>query len=475
MNKNKISLLALFLLSGCSLVGEDLGSLSSEIDSTLLQKKERNSNYSVYDRPYLSVNTDSQSRYIPVSFFSKQNLSLIDVLDVIEKQFKISYYIADQRDDKKTEAETLGVKTISFEGNLDDFITYIGNVYGVSLDIKGNSIEVNYQITKTYSLNQFLDDTKSTASINIGGGATSSGGLKGNSESTVESDTWDKLTDYLEDIVGEDGVFVVLKDFSIINVTAKPSVISALDKLFDRLKAESEMQVSIHYRIVSMTKSTLDHLSADLGLNIQDGNLSFTSELINSLPSGTGASLDIANTTSSSVSSRLDALVKRIASSVVAEGQFVGLPNRIMPVNLTTTSSYISKIEREQNQNNDTTIVSVNTADINTGLSMMLLPKVLDDGRIQVTSGFTRKELISLTTVASGIQLPTISENETLTTVTLDSGNVELITLFKEEKTGNTKAAQLLGLGAKNSLEENVIGVFIGVESYKLSSSLLKR
>ncbi|CSC92317.1 toxin co-regulated pilus biosynthesis outer membrane protein C [Vibrio cholerae] len=94
------------------------------------------------------------------------------------------------------------------------------------------------------------------------------------------------------------------------------------------------------------------------------------------------------------------------------------------------------------------------------------MPKILDDGRIQISSGFSRKQLVSIGT-AQGITLPTVDENESMNTVTMNPGEVRLAMLFKDNYIQNSNGVQLLGGGTENKKSARYIAVLVGASSYK--------
>lgn len=476
--KTLLTYIIVLTLSSCSMIdnasnNEEIGKLDAIVKEGVESLKNKTDNFSVYESPYITVSKDTvKSKFLklPVNIYSVSMLNLEEILEFFESQFKIHSYISDyyslDEDDIKDLSQS---RIVIYEGNLNGFMGYLSKLYGIKMVIDdSNLLRVSVYETKTYSLDQFIDGNKSSTSLTLGGGEGSAGGLNATSETTVESDTWEKIEKYLDDVIGDHGYSTILEDFSIVKVTARPWVISDIDQLFERIKLESQMQVAVQYRVITLSRSKLKQLAINFGLNITGNNFTITSEIVDAVIAG-GASI-----TKRSVSSNLDAIVQIIAQDVVSEGQFVGLPNRIMPINLTTTTSYISAIEREENVNIDRETTSVKTEEIKTGLSMLILPKVLEDGRIQLTSGFTEKKLVNLVSL-SGVQLPTVDETETLSTVTLDSGNVELIALYSGNSINHQKSAQLFGGKTDNKNEEKIIAVLIGADSYKLSSSVAKR
>ena len=100
---------------------------------------------------------------------------------------------------------------------------------------------------------------------------------------------------------------------------------------------------------------------------------------------------------------------------------------------------------------------------------MMLLPKILDDGRIMVTSSFSRKQLLGMES-AQGVSLPTVDENESSATVTMDPGEVRLVTLFRDTSVQDNEGMQLLGGATSHEGRDRYFAVLIGVNSYKSNS-----
>ncbi len=483
--KKYISLLALPFLISCSANQEPSEintELSNIINTSLTKRNNKVSNVSVYDSPYVTMKKnewESSLAKIPVNLYMPNPMTLEAVLNIIETQYKVSAYISDEQKLTGSEAGNNAnkdneiKKRVNYNGNLKGFVDYIGKVFGVyaTLD-KNNLINVSYFQTKTYNLDQFIDGNRSTASLTIGGSEGAGSGLTGSTESTVESNTWETIETYLGEIIGNNGTSAILEDFSIVKVTARPWIITQIDQLFERLKLESQMQVAVQYRVISLSKRKLDQIAGKFGLSLTGDNFTVASNIIDAIAlDQVGGGL---NFTKANVTGRLDAIVQAISQDVVSEGQFLGLPNRIMPINLTTTTSYISEISNETNNDLNSEVQSISTNEITTGLSMLILPKVLDDGRIQLTSGFTEKKLIGFEN-ASGVQLPTVDEKETLSTVTLDSGTVELIALYKGNTQNTQKGLQLFGAGFESINEDKIIAVLIGANSYKSSSALNRR
>ncbi len=478
--KKVLAVLIASLITGCSNQQENKQQkikLDGMIQDGVQSLNNRTANLSVYNSPYATVSRNTvQSKYsnVNVAIYSPAPMTLASVLNIIENQYNIPTYISDAQSlGEANVAELTVAKRVSFKGNLIDFMHYLGKVFGVHIVFdKNNQINVSYFQTKTYSLNQFIDGNKASASLTVGGTEGTGSGLNARTESTVESNTWQEIESYLNDVIGDNGSTAILPDFSLVKVTARPWVIANVDQLFERLKSESEMQVAVHYKIISLSTNKLDQLAASFGLNIQGDQFTVASKVVDAITqSKVGGSVGFE---SQGVSGKLDAIVQSIGQNVISEGQFVGLPNRIMPINLTTTQSYVSGVETQVNNQVNTETRSVKTEQLKTGLSMLILPKILDDGRIQLTSGFTEKKLVNLNK-AGDVQLPVVDEKETLSTVTLDSGSIDLISLYSGNTNNSQSALQFLGGGYELQNQNQIIAIILGATSYKTSANIRKR
>ncbi|PSX21532.1 pilus assembly protein [Photobacterium kishitanii] len=454
----------------------------SNFDGDFLDRMEKRDNriknFSTFNSSYITASEvvyENEILSTPIIIKSAYNMNINDVLSLLESQFNVSYFITDVDDLEKEQIDKFNVaRSIKYEGDLKGFVDYISNVFGVSSKVGRDGIlHVSYYDVRTFNLDQFIDSNKSTASLTVGGKDGTASGLSASSESSIESNTWEKIEEYLADIIGENGSFTILEDFSMVQIKARPHIMKEVDMLFNELKKESEMQVAIQYRVITINESKLRGIAAGLGVSHTGSNYTITSEIIDMIPSLTSGGTSFVSATSD-ISARLDAVVEAIGQEVISEGQFVGLPNRVMPINLTTKQSYVSEIEKINNSNNDETSTAVKTAEITTGISMLVIPKVLDNGRIQVTAGYTRKLLVDIDN-HSGVQLPIIDENETLSTVIIDSGSLELVSLFKNETNGKRDGISLFSGGTSKDKKQSTIAVIIGVDSYKLSSTLSKR
>lgn len=470
MRKELSVFAAAMVLAGCSSLDlistPDFDQQREEVEAVRAINKEKSSNIQFVDAAYLSEEriapVDKRFKGMHVEFESPRAIDLNSVLEGLVDQFGIQYVIADELQGEDMSAEKL--QRIKFSGPIYDFFDYLSSAYNVYFDFSDNAlIKVYHYKNHVFNLQQYFDGNAYSSSFNIGGGEGAASGMSGKTDIEFKTNSWERIEKFLEDALSDDETFTVFEDYSLVSVKARPEKFLLMDDFFDRLVAESKMQVAVDLRVISFNEDKLNQLAVKLGLT-NSGKLGLTTDLVDAIAlSSLGGGL---TGTDGTTSFRIDAVANELAQSVVHEGHFVSLPNRVIPLNIVTNTKYISSVETTLADNDNPATRSVEVSDLVTGFSMMLLPKILEDGRIQITSGFSRKQLIGMDS-ADGVTLPTVDENETTSTVTMDSGEVRLVTLFKDNTATDNEGVQIIGAGSEHKTKDRYFAVLVGASSYK--------
>lgn len=470
MKKELSVFAAAMILAGCSSLEmidtPDFSQQRAEVEAVHAVNKEKISNIQFVDAAYLSEEriapADKRFKGMQVEFESPRAIDLNSVLEGLVNQFGIQYVIADEL--QGTDISGNKLQRIKFSGPLYDFFDYLSSAYNVHFDFADNElIKVYHYKNHVFNLQQYFDGNAYSSSFSIGGGEGAASGMTGTTDIEFETNSWERIEKFLEDSLEDGETFTVFEDYSLVSVKARPEKFLLMEDFFDRLVAESKMQVAVDLRVISFNEDKLNQLAMKLGLT-DSGKFNLTTDIIDAIAlSSIGGGL---SATDGTTAVRMDAVANELAQSVVHEGHFVSLPNRVIPLNIVTNTKYISSVETTLADADNPATRSVEVSDLVTGFSMMLLPKILDDGRIQITSGFSRKQLIGMDS-ADGVTLPTVDENETTSTVTMDAGEVRLVTLFKDNSVMDNEGVQLLGVGSEHKTKDRYFAVLIGANSYK--------
>ena len=470
MKKTLTVIISSLVLCGCSSfnmveVPDYLGQ-QREVNENQQVNNELSKNIQFVDAAYLSEERitpqDDRFKGMYVEFESQNPIDIQTVLNGLASQYKIQYVMADELVENGT-SKNVNVK---FAGSLLDFFDYLSSAFNMHFEFAQNDlVKAYYYKNHVFNLQQYFDGNAYSTSFTVGGTEGAGAGLSGSADLEFETNSWERIEEFLDNSLDEDEKFTVFEDYSLISVRARPEKFYLMDAFFERMVEESKMQIAIDYRVISFSRTKLNQLALAMGVTNEVGSGVALSP--NHAISGIIQQLTV---TDENISTSMNAVVNDLAQSVEHEAHFVTLPNRVIPLNITTNEKYISSIEYTFGSgDSDRDSSSVEVADLVTGFSMMLLPKILDDGRIMVTSSFSRKQLLGMES-AQGVSLPTVDENESSATVTMDPGEVRLVTLFRDTSVQDNEGLQLLGGATSHEGRDRYFAVLIGVNSYKSNS-----
>lgn len=145
-----------------------------------------------------------------------------------------------------------------------------------------NLVKAYHYKNQVFNLQQYFDDNKFSSSMQIGGTSGTSSGLKGTADTAIESNSWEKIDEFLSASLGETGKFTIFEDYSLVTVKARPDKFLLLHTFFDKLINESKMQIAVDYRVVSLSEERLNQLAAKFGIE-NAGKYSITSDMVDAI------------------------------------------------------------------------------------------------------------------------------------------------------------------------------------------------
>lgn len=113
----------------------------------------------------------------------------------------------------------------------------------------------------------------------------------------------------------------------------------------------------------------------------------------------------------------------------------------------------------------DITESQLTTDQIVTGSSFIITPRALSDGKIEVASGFTRKNLISIDKFDS-VQLPNFTTTEMFNTSTIKPGDLLIVGKYDEDSDSDMQQAGIFS-GILNGEDANsTVIMIVGIDNY---------
>ncbi|MGG5839615.1 type II and III secretion system protein [Huaxiibacter chinensis] len=404
-----------------------------------------------------------------VKIASYEPASLSTILDAVSTQTGISFRINSSamgsKGGKTDDTSWDTPRSVQFDGTFEEFMSYINSLYDVNTKLdEHNILKVNVFETYAIRLDFYGENNSTETTLDLSGNeATSSGGLKGKSETKFESSFWDDVEDMAKNYVTS-GNYNLFKDSSILMVNSRPSEYEALSKALDKYKADNSRQFIITYRIYIVDKAKEKSLGGGLDFKYGDAHntINLTSSLFDNLAGGISAGWKNSHV---DINAGLDALYKLTGSESLQSGSFITRNNMPVPVNMTQSQFYVSSRTRTTDDNGEVN-VDVETSEIVTGTSFIITPRVLSDGRIEVVSGFTKRFLNSIDEY-DDVQLPNVSTTESFNSSIIKPG--DLLVVGKYEVKNTKDGLQYQVLGAEDATNEGVATVLmvVGVDYYR--------
>lgn len=464
-----IAIIMVILLSACA----DISSISrdaEEIESNKLTLEEDFSSFTVSDSNYLDLKNNSSypdgywSLHIKTRHFSPVSIDV--VLSDLAKRMHVSFF--DKGNDENVK------RAIEFEGSVEDYIQYLTDAYDVFIDIDKNKIVKRSSKTQIYKLynSRYLKNESQYAFGSQATGSGGSGGFSGSIAIGGEVDLWSEVQSYLDSIAegSESFKYSIFQEFSQLSATGSKNELDSVKKFVNSYNKLASTEVKISYKIVTIDQKTLQVLGAD----IQGGNS--TVGINGSASNGFGGN-DVSSVLfgyaidkEHGIGGSLTAELLRSGAKIVSEGVAVSLNGKPVPVNAVNEVGYVSSITRVPGDEGSEAAQTVSTDTLETGMSFMIVPEVLTDGRVNITMGYSRKRLNKIASFgddADSVQLPDISRNENINNLIIEEGKETVAAIFTEEQQNRGDFTGLVGKSMHDSESKNIVALIVRVDTKK--------
>ncbi|HDP0317335.1 TPA: type II and III secretion system protein [Salmonella enterica subsp. enterica serovar Concord] len=487
----RLSCLAtLLLLQGCTTTfnhkysDSDLINTSPGLKSLEAQKQQAFTRYNTafLGKPVVYSAKQQQLLAQHVEFRSEVPVSLNTVLETLSAQTRSSFRINDQIPGKAASEQGMGgdaslIKdnSVNFSGTYEEFMRYLSALYDVTVSLTDDSIlQVNVYNTYALKLDYFGKDNNYEASLDLSGNEAISGGVKGKSETKFQTTFWDDVTAMAQKYVSS-GVFNVFKDVGVLTFSGRPSEYAELAGILKDYKQANSKQFVITYKVFILDKKKLRNLDGELGLAFKKGGSSFNlnSGLVGNPSGDIYFGRNFYADGRLGVAAKLDALYQLTGSKVLQSGTMVTRNNTPVPLNLTESQNYVSGITSTVSDQIGAYSSQVTTATITTGTSVILTPRVLSDGRVEVTSAFTKKNLNGIDVFPQGasgsqnqVQLPNVSTTELFNTVDVTPGALIVVGKYQADVNTDDQGLKILGGNLNRNDTSSTVVMVVGVDYY---------
>ncbi|MCP4395119.1 MAG: PilN family type IVB pilus formation outer membrane protein [Alphaproteobacteria bacterium] len=451
----KLSALFLIMLTigSCSLANE----LSTEIKQNIETIEAANKKAYLPDTPFPSdtvvmkdgiwlgeESKKNSSALIPEELELDQGIVLISNSDVSPKEVfkKITELtgIKVMMDDMMQSAGAPASQkmALSYTGPLSGLLDNLGSHLSLWWKYKNGLIIFYDQETRIFTLYSLPSTSDFSASVSSGTGSSGSGSI--NSE--MELDIWQELEDTVETIVPEGTEIVFSKTSGTITVTANPLTLRRVASYIQQINERISRQVAIGVKVLRVSLDKEDNYGLDLNA-IFDETAGLTMTGLHgpySTPNGEGTvNFSVVNAEDPILSkwngstAIIDAISTQGDVSILTSTVVTTLNNKIAPVEVANIRHYVRSISTTISDGTPTT--SAETAELSTGFSMQVIPRILEHGRVMLSISMSLNQFIKMTEVnvtGSTVQLPETNTRSFLQEIAMRSGQTLVISGFEE-------------------------------------------
>jgi|GEM_PF-517420 len=482
--KNKLLVFCLSaMLPGCAHYFDqkyDLKSEYNQMPQVVEADDIKTRPYQKYDAAFLGKRVEYNAKTQQllsqnVNIESYEPIDLPTLLESVAAQTGISYRINDSLPNSEktsSQAAPLQAHSISFNGTFEEFMRYISALYDVSSTLDHNNV-LTTSLYETYAikLDFYGQNNKFEASLDLSSNeATAEGGLIAKSETKFESTFWEDVKDMAEKYVSS-GIYSIFKDASILTFTARPSEHKTLSQILKKYQTDNSRQFIVSYKVFVLDKRKIKKAGAAMNIDLINGGtgINLTTAMMKSAEGTFKAgrkfySLEAGRTLN--IDAQLDAFYELTGSRVLQSGTFVTRNNVPIPLNMTKRQNYVSGRTRTINETTNRETIEVTTDRIITGTSFIITPRVLSDGRIEVSSGFTKRFLNGLDTFEL-IQLPVVTTTETFNVSTVTAGTLLMVSKYQATEMSDGQRAMLIGAGGESNQSDATVVMVVGIDYHQ--------
>ncbi len=430
-----------------------------------------------------------------------------------------------------------GDMPVSYEGSLSGLMEKIAGYFNVDWRYDGTSINVVRLETRVFMIEALpqtatmQDSSQGSSSISSSGsgggsgGGGSSGGSSGSSGgsgsssggSSVSSSGslnqniaytgtikyWEELKETLTAVLGGTGSVIVSPSSGEVTITTTPELMRTVASYLEQENKRISRQIAINVEVfsINLTEGEDFNVSFTALLNRlgKGANLSYSGPTsptsVGSLTGLGSLSIAILNPNNSQYDHPVDSIIKAMSAigdlSQVAQFPMVTLNNRPVSRFVGTSINYVPTIESNTiNTTTTSTSETVTTATINSGFTIQLTPRLLDDGRIMMQyslniagvptfeyfNSCTGTTTPSTNSTCPSVQLPTQQSRSFIQQSVLHTGSTLMIGGVDEEDVSQNAQGVgnpfnfLLGGGTSNARTRTM--VFIAITPQVLDDTM---
>lgn len=328
---------------------------------------------------------------------------------------------------------------IMYRGNLKGMLDTVAARLGVHWKFDGRDIRLFVADTRSFPLHASAGKLGLDSAHASGGQGTTS-----NLKAGTELDIWKDTESKVKSMLTPKGVVHVSQASGLITVTDIPLVLERVEAYMTELNKAINRQVMLTFNIYSVQRSREDTSAINIQTLLQKGGYR-----ISMLSGSNTGAMTIFREGSSSVPSGSTAFINALqtigTTRAVHSSSVVTKNNQPVPVSVGTQTAHLKevKVVREENKPD---VIEQTVGTFDTGLDLMVMPRLIDDFNLMLDFTLSLKDLKALRVYSSAsgrLEMPEIDQRRMMQRVNLRSGETLILTGFESDRDEQSGSAFL--------------------------------
>lgn len=360
---------------------------------------------------------------------------------------------------------------VDYTGPLSGLLDYVASQTSTDWEYRGGQIKFLGAQTVTYTVWALPGATSTNATV--GGGGTSDvfgGSSPATTERSIQADYWAELAAGLESIIPREAGsrYTLNRANGTITVTAYQNIHERIASFVERENARLSRQVAVKVDVLAFTADSSDSRSTNISgimQNVAWGLGATITTPANVIEDGIGIGTTILENDRTiqenlvGTSAVVQALSRQGKVSLLDSVSIVAMNNASTPISIMKERAYLAGTTITTDEDgNETT--EATTGVINNGINMVVTPRILSGGEVNLDYTMNLSTLTNLESFESDtvtVQLPEIETRNFMQSVNMDSGSTMVIAAYDSQRNRRTAAGpfdpRMWGLGGADGYE----------------------
>lgn len=385
-----------------------------------------------------------------------------------------------------SESVTESAIPMNYNGSLSGLLDIVGAHFNVAWRYEKGKIVLDQVVTRSFDIPalpiaaSLSFDLSSKTSNQTNGNSSQSGS---EAKTSSETDVFKEVDNAIGKLVGS-GSYSINKATGVVTVTANPATVSRVSTYIQGLNERLSDQVALSVKIYAVTLNDANSFDLDVagifskagryGINLGTGAAATAAPALAGKDAGAGVGWALLNGDFKGTNALVNALATAGKVSEVQNINTTALNGIPVPIQVGEQRDYIRKVETTTDSEGNITY-SIDPAEISTGFSMHLAPRIQRDGDVLLQYGLNISELTGADdgfdrfSVPDGpqLQLKRVKQRNFIQQARIPNNATLVLAGFDQIKSRSTKTGtgiadfSLLGGGRSASVEHEIIVIAI--------------